>query len=412
MNQLHDTPILPKSLRQTFEAPFEVKMALIEHHMELARMLVREILDEEVCQLAGDRYSREKPYGGRYSRWGSNPGSVRIAGERVPVEVPRIRDTHQQQCRRLESYEALHDGIELSDQLYDNVLLGLATGDYDRVSSQFVDGFGLSQSSVSRAFQERSRQALEEFERRSLKGYDFVGLWIDGKTQAREQIVIALGLTIKGEKVPLGFVQATTENAPAVKGLLRDLVGRGFSFTEGLLCVIDGSKALASAVKEVFGDGAIIQRCQWHKRENVVSYLNESDKETYRRRLQRAYQESDHDQAMKALMEIHRELKPINLSAANSLMEGLEETLTLQRLGLFDLLGKSLKTTNGIENLNSQLGKYTGRVKHWKSSDQRHRWVAAGLLEIEKKMRCIDNFKQLPLLRKSLQEEIRTRRQH
>ena len=412
MNQLHDTPILPKSLRQTLEAPFEIKMALIEHHMELARMLVREILDEEVCQLAGERYSRDKPYGGRYSRWGSNPGSVRIGEERVPVEVPRVRDNYEQQCHRLESYQALHGGVELSDHLYDNVLLGLATGDYDRVASQFVDGFGLSQSSVSRAFQERSRQALEEFERRSLKDHDFVGLWIDGKTQAKEQIVIALGLTIKGEKVPLGFVQATTENGPVVKGLLRDLVGRGFSFTEGLLCVIDGSKALTSAVKEVFGDCAVIQRCQWHKRENVVSYLNEADKETYRRRLQKAYQEPDHDQAMKALMEIHRELKPMNLSAANSLMEGLKETLTLQRLGLFDLLGKSLKTTNCIENMNSQLTKYTGRIKHWRSSDQRHRWVAAGLLEIEKKMRCIDNFKQLPLLRKSLQEEIRTRRQH
>lgn len=109
-------------------------------------------------------------------------------------------------------------------------------------------------------------------------------------------------------------------------------------------------------------------------------------------------------------MAIHQELKPLNLSAANSLMEGLDETLTLQRLGLFDLLGKSLKTTNCIENLNSQLCKYTGRVKHWKTSDQRHRWVAAGLLEVEKKMRRIDNYKHLPLLRKSLQKEIEKRR--
>jgi len=412
MNQIHDTPNLPKSLRQTLESPFEIKMALIEHHMELARMLVREILDEEVCQLAGERYSRNKPYAGRYSRWGSNPGSVRIAGERVPVEVPRVHDNDHQQSHPLESYQALHNGAPFSEQLYDNVLLGLATGDYERVASQFVEGFGLSQSSVSRSFQERSRKALEQFEKRSLKAYDFVGLWIDGKSQAKEQIVIALGLTIKGEKVPLGFVQATTENSPAVEGLLREITSRGFSFTEGLLCVIDGGKALTSAVNEVFGDCAVIQRCQWHKRENVVSYLNEADKEAYRRRLQKAYQESDHDKAMNALMAIHRELKPINLSAANSLMEGLEETLTLQRLGLFDLLGTSLKTTNCIENLNSQLNKYTGRVKHWRSSDQRHRWVAAALLEIEAKMRRIDNYKHLPLLRRALQEEINKRRQH
>ena len=215
---------------------------------------------------------------------------------------------------------------------------------------------------------------------------------------------------MQGEKVPLGFIQATTENSEAVKGLLRDIVGRGFSFEAGLLCVIDGAKALKKAVEDIFGDCAIIQRCQWHKRENVVSYLNESDKESYRRRLQQAYQLSDHDKAREALLEIHRELKRLNLSAANSLMEGLDETVTLQQLGLFELLGKSLKTTNCIENLNSQLNKYTGRVKHWKSSDQRHRWVAAGLLEIEKKMRRIDNYKHLPLLRTSLQEAIEKRR--
>jgi transposase-like protein len=410
MNRIHDTPNLPESLRHALESPLEIKMALIEHHMELARMLVREILDEEVCQLAGERYSRNKPYAGRYSRWGSNPGSVRIAGERVPVEVPRVRDNRHQQSQSLESYQALHNGAQFSEQLYDNVLLGLATGDYDRVASEFVDGFGLSQSSVSRAFQERSRKALEEFERRSLKEHDFVGLWIDGKSQAKEQIVIALGLTMQGEKVPLGFIQATTENSEAVKGLLRDIVGRGFSFEAGLLCVIDGAKALKKAVADIFGDCAIIQRCQWHKRENVVSYLNESDKENYRRRLQRAYQLSDHGKAKQALLEIHQELKRLNLSAANSLMEGLDETLTLQQLGLFDLLGKSLKTTNCIENLNSQLNKYTGRVKHWKTSDQRHRWVAAGLLEIEKKMRRIDNYKHLPLLRSALQQEIDKRR--
>lgn len=145
MNKIHDTPNLPETLRHALESPLEIKIALIEHHMELARMLVREILDEEVCQLAGERYSRNKPYGGRYSRWGSNPGSVRIAGERVPMEVPRVRDNQQQQCHSLESYEALHGGVELNAQLYDNVLLGLATGDYDRVASQYVDGFGLSQ---------------------------------------------------------------------------------------------------------------------------------------------------------------------------------------------------------------------------------------------------------------------------
>ena len=281
-----------------------------------------------------------------------------------------------------------------------------STGDYGRVASNYVDGFGLSQSSVSRAFQERSRRALEEFERRSLGSYDFIGLWIDGKTQAKQQIVIALGLTMEGRKIPLGFVQATTENSTSVKGLLQDLVDRGFVFSEGLLCIIDGSKALSKAIVEVFGGYALVQRCQWHKRENVLGYLGESDQKIYRRKLQQAYQKPEYTQAKTALMQIHSELEQLNRSAARSLMEGFEQTLTLHRLGLFDLLGRSLKTTNCIENLNSQLTKYTGRVKYWTSSDQRHRWVAAGLMEVEKKMRRIDNWKHLELLRQALKREL------
>ena len=157
-------------------------------------------------------------------------------------------------------------------------------------------------------------------------------------------------------KVPLGFIQTTTENAEAIKGLLGDLIKRGLDFTEGLLVVIDGAKGLTSAVREVFGEYAVIHRCQWHKRENVVGYLNKSEQEVYRKRLQRAYgTNKSYEDAKEALMKIHSELLRLNRSAANSLLEGMEETLTLHRLGVFEELGKSLKPTNCIENLNSQL---------------------------------------------------------
>lgn len=168
------------------------------------------------------------------------------------------------------------------------------------------------------------------------------------------------------------------------------------------MCVIDGSKGLYKAVREIFGRFAEVQRCQWHKRENVVSYLAEKDQAGYRRRLQQAYQRADYAEAKAALLEIHTELERVNRSAAWSLIEGLEETLTLHRLGLFELLGKSLKTTNCIENLNSQLAKYLGRVKRWMDSDQRQRWVAMGLLEVEQKMRRIDHAEHLELLRAAL----------
>ncbi|MBO6573769.1 MAG: transposase, partial [Rhodothermales bacterium] len=220
------------------------------------------------------------------------------------------------------------------------------------------------------------------------------------------QIVICLGLTVDGRKLPLGFIESTTENAIAIQGLFRDLIGRGLRFEEGLLCVIDGAKGLYKAVQKTFGVHAQVQRCQWHKRENVVGYLAKKDQDIYRRRLGAAYRKTDYPAAKEALMAIHTELEGLNRSAARSLMEGLEETLTLHRLGVFAEVGKSLKTTNGIENLNSQLTKYIGRVKNWMSSDQRQRWVAMGLLQVEKKMNRIEGWQSLDLLRAALQQQI------
>lgn len=399
-------PAVPASLHELLSGGLDVKLHLLVHYAELARLLAREILDEEVIGLCGERYSREKPLDSRYRRWGSNPGSIRIDQERVPIEVPRVRDVEADCERPLESYGQMKRPVEINQRLEEAILLGLSQRDYGRVASAFLDGFGLSQSSVSRAFQERSRRALEAFERRSLKEKDFVALWIDGKYLAGQQVVICLGLTMDGRKMPLGFIETTTENSVAIKGLLTDLVGRGLSFDQGLLCVIDGGKGLYKAVREVFGDFAQVQRCQWHKRENVVSYLPKKNQASYRRRLQRAYQRPDYGEAKAALMEIHAELERVNRSAARSLMEGLEETLTLHRLGLFEQLGRSLKTTNCIENLNSQLVKYIGRVKRWMDSDQRQRWVAMGLLEVEQKMRRIDHAEHLPLLRAALLREI------
>lgn len=401
-----ESPAIPATLREVLGCGLDVKLHLLLHYAEMARMLARELLDEEVTALCGDRYSRDKPFEGRFSRWGNNAGSIEVQGERVPIKVPRVRDMEADQEQPLEVYQKMKKTIELDGGMEEAILLGLSQRDYGRVAGAFADGFGLSQASVSRSFQERSRKALEAFEQRSLVEEDIVALWIDGKYLAGVQMVICLGLTLDGRKLPLGFVETTTENSDAIKGLLQNLIGRGMRFEQGLLCVIDGAKGLFKAVKEVFGDYAEIQRCQWHKRENIVSYLPEKDQLPYRRRLQQAYQNPCYKEAKAGLLAIKAELDRVNRSAANSLMEGLEETLTLHRLGLFEVLGKSLKTTNAIENLNGQLGKYIGRVKRWMDSDQRQRWVTMAILEVETKMRRIDHPENLLLLRQELQKHI------
>jgi transposase-like protein len=405
------SPQIPGSLREVLGCGLEVKLHLLQHYAELARMLACELLEDEVSALCGERYRRDKPFDGRYSRWGSNPGSIKVRQERVPIEIPRVRDTESCREQPLEVYQQMKTAIDIEGAMEEAILLGLSQRDYGRVAGAFVDGFGLSQSSVSRSFQERSRKALEAFEQRSLGEEDFVALWIDGKHLAGVQMVICLGLTIDGRKLPLGFVETTTENSEAVKGLFQNLISRGFCFNKGLLCVVDGAKGLFKAVREIFGEYVQVQRCQWHKRENVVAYLPEKEQPIYRRRLQQAYQKSSYEEAKAALMEIKAELKRVNRSAANSLGEGMEETLTLHRLGLFEELGKSLKTTNCIENLNSQLGKYIGRVKRWMDSDQRQRWVAMAMLEIEVKMRRIDHPEHLALLRQALQQSIQQKQQ-
>lgn len=205
----------------------------------------------------------------------------------------------------------------------------------------------------------------------------------------------------------MGFIHSTTENSESIGGLIKELIRRNFNFSQGLLTITDGSTGLIKAVKETFGKYALSQRCTWHKRENVVSYLPKEKQDHYRGKLQRAYLEPEYETAKIKLHEIRNELQKINRSAANSLTEGLEETLTLHRLGLVEELGKSLLTTNVIENLNSQLGNYVRKVKYWSSSEMRARWVATSLLQIEKRMRKINNYQKLNLLRTAIKSELK-----
>lgn len=385
----------------------ETQISLFSNYLEVAKILANQMLEEEVKEKAGERYNREKPSSGRYSRWGSNPGSIRVGEEKVKIKVPRIHDNQSLVTESPESYQKLRS-IELpSEALMKKIILGLSQQDYQEVVKMGIESFGLSQSTVSKAFIEESTKALKEFEKRDLGLYDFIALVLDGKYLSKENIVIALGITISGEKIPLGFIQTTTENSKAVKGLLKDLLRRNFKYTEGILALVDGSKGLRKAIDETFGKYALVQRCQWHKRENVLSYLSQEHQDQYKGKLQRAYSEPDYKTASSKLKEIITELIKINRSAARSLEEGLEETLTIHRLGLVEQLGRSFTTTNLIENLNSQLKKYLGRVKRWMNSEMRSRWMAVALLQIEKRMRKVNNYEKLHLLRLALKTELK-----
>jgi transposase-like protein len=384
----------------------EEQMNIFQDYSEMLKIVATNLMQEEIERKCGERYSREKPNSGRYNRWGYNPGSIKIGDEKIPVEVPRYKDNYTQKVENNNIYSQLKEQEAPREAMIKSIILGLSQKDYGKLSKTIAESFGLSQSSISRKFIEESSKELEAYENRDLSGYDFTALLIDGKYLSREQIVIAMGITITGDKLLLGFIQTTTENSRAVKGLLKNLLDRNFKFEEGLLCILDGSKGLSKAVKETFGKYCLIQRCTWHKRENVVSYLNEKDGEYYRFRLQSAYREPTYQEAKSKLMAILNELEKKNRSAANSLREGMEETLTIHRLGLAVELGKSLTTTNSIENVNSKLARYLRKIKHWKSPDMMARWIAMGLIEVESRLRRIDNYKKLYLLRNALKTEL------
>lgn len=399
-----------KVLKEAFASDNTIKLALLKSQCEIQLLLIDALLEDEIKMYAGERYNRNKPYNGRYSRWGNNPSSVYMGEGKVPINVPRLYDKKSKRNKPLETLEQLKSIVPDEKRLMNAMLNGLSSNNYKLVVEQFLTSRGLSRSKVSSRFVEESARLLEEFSTRDLSGEKFVSIFIDGKYFQKSQIVIALGITEDGRKMALGFVQTTTENSIAIKGLLTNLIDRGLRFEEGILFVVDGSRGLHKAIDETFGEYAVFQRCQWHKRENVLSHLNERDKAYFKKKLNKAYSSESYDCAKSELLDIHRELQTINKSAAGSLLEGMEDTLTLHRLCLYEKFGRSFKTTNIIESLNSQIGRYTRNVKNWRTSDQRHRWIAAGLLEAERRMRRVANHDELNVMQEAIKKEIESRK--
>jgi transposase-like protein len=382
----------------------DVKVEMIRALVPLGLMHVQELLDDEVRALAGERYARKETASvGR--RYGSNPGTVGLAGQRVAIRVPRVRGGGGEIALR--SYDALHGDAAVNDVLLKRVLYGISCRNYEAAAESIPGAIGLSSSTVSRGFVQASAAKLREFQERDLSGEEVVAVFLDGKTFADAMMVVALGITLNGDKRFLGFVETDTENEKVLTPFLRLLVERGLDISAGLLVVLDGGKGLRAAVHKAFAKRAVVQRCQWHKRENVVSYLAKSEQARWRQRLQGAYNRPEYKEALAALKKLHGELEERNQSAAASLAEGLEETLTLHRLGLYGVLGCSLKTTNCLESVNALIEERCAKVDHWKNSTQRQRWLATALVDIEPRLRKIRGYRHLPTLRAALKKDLK-----
>lgn len=362
--------------------------------------LMELLMEEEVRELVGER-SQPQPER-RASRWGKERGYCVVMGQKVPVNRPRVRTTDDQEVR-LGSYEMFHRGEPLTETVWEKLMLGLSTRKYGQAVRQFSEAYGLEKSAISEHFIEASRTKLKEMMERRLDKLKLCALLIDATPFAGQQMVVALGISQDGRKTILGIRQGATENATVVGELLGELANRGLDFSEPRLYVLDGGKALHAAVKKYAGESAPIQRCQVHKRRNVLDHLTDEQKPLVAKKLNVAYALEDHAAAKLALEQLHRELMDINPSAARSLAEGLEETLTVHRLHVPPQLRKTLASTNVIESAFSIVERVCSNVKRWHPGDQRERWVGSGLLVAEKQFRRVQGHKQIPNLLRELE---------
>jgi putative transposase len=357
------------------------------------------VMEEEVRHVAGERHQQHAER--RAHRWGQEDGYCVIDGQKVPIQRTRLR-TKDKREQRLGSYELFQRSGPLEQGVWDKMVRGLSTRNYGAVVKDFSTAYGIEKSAVSENFIEASRGKVKQLMERSLGELRLCALLIDGTPFKDRQMIVALGIGCDGRKTVLGLREGATENATVVGALLSDLLERGLDFSTPRLYVLDGSKALHTAVRRHAGDSAFLQRCQVHKKRNVIDHLPEEHKADVRRKMQNAYSMADYADAKRALELLHHELMHLNPSAARSLEEGLEETLTVHKLRVPDQLRRTLACTNVIESAFSIVETVCRNVKRWRDGDQIERWVGSGLLVAEQQFRKVIGFRQIPLLLSSM----------
>lgn len=373
----------------------EVGAAVESLMAEAGLLVIKGLIDGEVEQRAGQRYRHDPSR--QAVRWGEEEGYVIFGGRKVPLCRPRVR---QRQGREwsLERYRRFQDGGRMRRTVRQRILAGVSQRNYSGVIDSICGAYGVERSSVSRHWRVASAEQLRELLERPLGDLDLVAVLIDGLEFHNSILVVALGLDSTGKKHVLGLWPGATENAQVCQGLLDDLMRRGLATDRKYLFVVDGSKALLKAVRATFGASAEVQRCQVHKERNVLSQLPASYHGRVRRELRAAWKMNRYDDALKALQSVVGSLKGLNASAAASLQEGLQETLTVHRLGVSECFRRTLRSTNPIESCFSRTRELSRNVKRWQSQEMTQRWAGTMLAEAERRFRKVKGHRDVALL--------------
>jgi transposase-like protein len=336
----------------------------------------------------------------RAYRHGHDVGTLVLGGRKVRMPKPRVRSVDGQELE-LPHWRLFSQEDPLDERVQEQVLVGVSTRKYARSLERLPEVLaetGIRRSSVSRRFVARTTRLVEEYLGRSLEGIDLPVILLDGVHLGDHVLVVALGIEVTGQKYILGVVEGSTESEEVGKSLLRDLIDRGLRVERARLFVIDGGKGLRKAIRTVFGEWALVQRCQVHKARNVLEHLPERQRIWVRAALRRAWSAVTVERARNELRTLAGKLHGEHPGAANSIQEGLDETLTLIRLGIVGPLHQTLRSTNPIENFQGTIRRVTRNVKRWRGGFMALRWAASALLEAEKSFRRVKGRRDMPQL--------------
>ncbi len=387
-----------------------IKDGLMAFASATGLVVMHQMMEAELTERIGPKHARI-PATERTGNWhGTTEGPVVLGGRTVTTSRPRGRSTAGGEIE-LDTWKVFSSADLLNSLVVERMLAGVATRRHADVSEPVgtdIEGRvrSTSKSAVSRRFIAATKKAMEDLMARGLTDLDVAVLMIDGLDVAGQCCVVALVITTDGTKVPVGLWLGDTENKVVVTDLLADLVARGLSTERGVLCVLDGGKALAAGVKRVFGDAAQVQRCTIHKRRNLDGYLPKEMAAVVDRRLALIFAQPDWRKGLEAARRLANELDADHPDAAASLREGLEDMFTVRRLGVGGTLAKTLTTTNCIESMISIARRTTGRVTRWKDGSMKKRWIAAGMLEAERSFRRVRGHSDMKKLVEALRQEV------
>lgn len=379
----------------------EVADAIEETASQAGLLMMKAMIDDEVNQLVGPRYAHDQER--QRFRWGKEEGHVIFAGRKAAIEKPRVRSKDGREIP-LRRYTAFGNPRRMEQAVQRRVLRRVSMRDYEGVIDDICDGYGIDKSSVSRQWKSASGRQLKQMLERPLGDLDICVIMLDGKEFHDYTLITALGVDSEGHKHVLGLWPGATENADVCGRLLDDLIERGLAQGREYLFVLDGSKALKKAVVKRFGNRTLIQRCRLHKERNIRSYLPKKYHKLLGMKLRAAWGMTRHEDALTELLKVRDWLAEISQAAASSLEEGLEETLTVNRLSLPEELRGVFASTNMIESCFSLTGDLCGNVKRWRNANMAWRWGGAVLLEAEKRFHRVKHYRQMPLLPKGLKE--------